>query len=301
MVVCLGFSSIFSGGYSLNTWASDKCTGCLSCCFADREAVEVKFYLGTHQPHWLERSDVPLFISYRRLRDRVSLPRSRCDWALDSGGFSEISTHGKWTISAQEYARSVEVYQQEVGRLDWAAPQDWMCEPHILRKTGLTVKVHQVRTIHSLLELRSLSSQVHFIPVLQGWEPEDYLRHIEMYVDAGIDLTSESVVGVGSVCRRQGMDQAETIMRSISSMGINIHAFGFKLTGLYRCADTLTSADSMAWSFSARFDPPMEGCNTHKNCANCWKYARKWVDRVREAILAHEACRDIFYGEEEGE
>ncbi|GAA1258662.1 hypothetical protein GCM10009677_06820 [Sphaerisporangium rubeum] len=26
-----------------------------------------RFYLGTHQPHWLERVSIPLFVSHRQL------------------------------------------------------------------------------------------------------------------------------------------------------------------------------------------------------------------------------------------
>ncbi|MGW4241176.1 deazapurine DNA modification protein DpdA family protein [Nocardia sp. NPDC004722] len=46
----------------------------------------MKFYLGTHQPHWLALTDVPLFISDVRLRDRKTFPRARGEWGLDSGG-----------------------------------------------------------------------------------------------------------------------------------------------------------------------------------------------------------------------
>lgn len=48
------------------------------------------FYLGTHQPQWLGRYDVPMFISRRRLSSRKSLPQARGRWALDSGGFTEL-------------------------------------------------------------------------------------------------------------------------------------------------------------------------------------------------------------------
>ncbi len=33
-------------------------------------------------------------------------------------------------------------YRDEIGCLLWAAPQDWMCEPWITAKTGLTVAEH---------------------------------------------------------------------------------------------------------------------------------------------------------------
>ena len=95
-------------------------------------AADVRFYLGTHQPAWLARLDVPLFVSHRRLRDRHRLPRTRAGWALDSGGFTALALHGGWRTTPAAYAAAVARYANEVGQLEWAAPQDWMVEPSII-------------------------------------------------------------------------------------------------------------------------------------------------------------------------
>jgi hypothetical protein len=47
-------------------------------------------------------------------------------------------------------------YRDEIGCLDWAAPQDWMCEPFILAKTGLSVREYR-RTVASYLRLTELA------------------------------------------------------------------------------------------------------------------------------------------------
>src|SRR4051812_4445749 len=86
------------------------------------------FYLGTHHLSWLEQTDVPLFISRRTLAARKALPRARGHWAIDSGGFTELSMHGRWTIDARDYAELVRRARDEAGGLQWAAIQDWMCE-----------------------------------------------------------------------------------------------------------------------------------------------------------------------------
>ncbi len=77
---------------------------------------------------------------------------------------------------------------------------------------------------------------VPIIPVLQGWSLPDYLRHIELYAAAGIDLAAIPLVGVGSVCRRQGTTGAAVILRTVAARGIRSHAFGLKLGGLLRSA-----------------------------------------------------------------
>lgn len=115
------------------------------------------FYLGTHHPAWLEQTAVPLFLSHRTLAGRRSLPRARGPWALDSGGFSELSMHGTWTVPAARYVDDVRRFVREIGGLRWAAIQDWMCEPVMLAKTGLSIAEHQARTVSSLLELRALA------------------------------------------------------------------------------------------------------------------------------------------------
>lgn len=241
------------------------------------------FYLGFHHPGQLAHAGVPLFVSHRRLRGVKKLPRAAARWALDSGGFTELSLHGKWTVPATEYARAVIRYRDEVGNLDWAAPQDWMCEAVMLAKTGLTVAEHQRRTVASVQELRALGAPV--IPVLQGWSHGDYLDCLEAYDRAGLDLRAEPVVGLGTVCRRQNTTLAALIVRSLASEGIRLHGFGFKATGLRACGDALVSSDSLAWSYHARREPPRDECRgRHINCANCLPFALEWRSDLLESL-----------------
>jgi hypothetical protein len=118
--------------------------------------------------------------------------------------------------------------------------------------------------------------------VLQGWELDDYLRCVELYESVGVDLDREELVGLGSVCRRQNTAEAARIVRALD--GLPLHGFGMKTSGLAVYADALASADSMAWSYRARRDHPLRGC-THKSCANCIRYARRWRKRIAEDVL----------------
>jgi hypothetical protein len=243
------------------------------------------FYLGTHRPNWLALTDAPLFVSRRRLEGYRALPRARGAWALDSGGFSEISLHGAWLLTAAAYVALVRRFAQEVGGMAWAAIQDWMCEPAMLGRTGLDVAEHQRRTVASYLDLRDRAPDLPWVPVLQGWRGDEYLRHVDAYDRAGVDLRALPVVGLGTVCRRQGTAEAEAIVRRLAGLGLRLHGFGFKTLGLARVAAFLASADSMAWSFRAR----KEGrrlCRSgqHRNCANCLEWALAWRRRVLDAV-----------------
>lgn len=245
-----------------------------------------RFYTGAHMPCWLGRTDQPLFVSAVRLRGRRSYPRALGHWALDSGGFSELSLHGRWRTSAAQYAEEVLRWQEEIGGLDWAAVQDWMCEPSIRELTGLSVEAHQARTVQSYLDLRALAPSVPWAPVLQGWTLGEYDDHVALYASAGIDLRELPVVGVGSICRRQQHLRGVMILAEIASYGIRAHAFGLKRTGLEGLATLgvqLASADSMAWSYHARAEKNGRQNDLH--------YALRWSEDTLAALgLAAEAA-----------
>lgn len=249
------------------------------------------FWLGTHRPSWLAQAGVPLMVSARTLRGRRTLPRSVAPWALDSGGFTELSLHARWTISGAQYADEIERLSEQVGRLEWAAPQDWMCEPWILANTGRSIAEHQALTVASVLELRERCPSV--IPVLQGWNADDYWRHVESYTAAGIDLRAEPVVGVGSICRRQGTAFAARLVEGLARYGLRLHGFGIKSGA---ATQWLASADSLAWSYHARRNKiRLVGCAGHENCANCLPYALQWREQRIEQLGERQSGQlDLF-------
>ena len=114
--------------------------------------VMMDFYLGTHQPGWLTKSGVPLMISFTRLSRYQRLPTAKWPWALYSGAFSQLIKYGGWTIPVSVYAESVRRMNTEIGRLRWASIQDWICSPAAIQHTGLTMRIHQSRTVDSLCD-----------------------------------------------------------------------------------------------------------------------------------------------------
>ncbi|WP_424923258.1 DUF7221 family queuine tRNA-ribosyltransferase-like protein [Amycolatopsis arida] len=79
---------------------------------------------------------------------------------LGNGGFTELSLYGRWRTTADQYVESVRYYLDRIGGLDFAASQDWMCEPVMLARTGLCVREHQDRTVTNFLRLRELAPEV---------------------------------------------------------------------------------------------------------------------------------------------
>lgn len=216
---------------------------------ADRkiENVGMKFFVGLHQP-----SDAWPFanamISVNRLRGRKG-PFRVNNWIMDSGAFSELTTHGDYRFSPTEYATQVKRWATN-GNMVAAATQDYMCESFVLEKTGLSITDHQRLTIDRYDALHAECGSI-ILPVLQGFAPQDYARHIDQY---GSRLRGGMWVGVGSVCKRNGTpDAVEDVLRAIKHArpDLRLHGFGLKITALENpnIRAMLDSSDSMAWSY----------------------------------------------------
>ena len=122
-----------------------------------------------------------------------------------------------------------------------------MCEPIVIHGgqvgrmkfvgTHLSVQEHQRRTVANLMQLREMAPDLPFIPVLQGYTLPEYERCADLYAAAGIDLTTEPLVGLGSVCRRQATKEAHAIVAALHRRGVTrLHGFGVKTLGLNTAA-----------------------------------------------------------------
>lgn len=231
---------------------------------------------------------MPLFYAYHTIGKRRELPRAIAPWALDSGGFNELAKRGRWRMTAAEYIEGVTRLRDEVGMLDFACPMDWPCGPPVLAATGKDVEYHLRATVDNMVELLAEAPGLPWAPVIQGWDLEDYHRHIELYDDAGINLDRFDTVTVGSVAARQGDPIAVAIFRTIKTdYGLPIHGLGVKRSGLKQYADALQSADSMAWSFEARFTfgPKLDACaGKHDRCMDCLDWALAWNEEILRII-----------------
>lgn len=230
----------------------------------------------------------PILVSYGRLREyKGTLPVAVAPWTLDSRGFNEISEHGRWTISADEYATDVRRYADEIGHLQWVAPQDWPAAAHLLARTGLSEEEHQRRTCASVVELRALLPDQHVIPVVTGRDVAGYLRHKRMYLaEFGIDLDREELVGVGALVKRRPKEAAE-IVRLLHESGMHrLHGFGVKTVMLDLVGHLFASVDSAGWSAEARRRAGKCPHGIVEWERNCPRAARVWCDEQRARAVA---------------
>ena len=233
----------------------------------------MRFFTGLDEIAHAKHFDAA-FISVNRLNRRKG-PFPAGDWIMDSGAFTEISTHGYWRSPVSEYAAAIRKWAPN-GRLLAAVAQDYMCEAFIVEKTGLSVQRHQELTIERYDALLAEDTAgVYIMPVLQGFTPASYVEHIDQYGDR---LKPGMWVGVGSICKRNGNVRAiQEVLYAIKSRrpDLRIHGFGLKTTALADpwISSMLETADSMAWSYAAR----REGRDNHD-----YREAKAWAARITE-------------------
>lgn len=227
----------------------------------------MRFFIGLDRPSDAKHFDAA-FISVNTIRNRKS-DFQVGDWIMDSGAFTTIAKHGGYPHAVDEYAAHVRRWKS-CGNMLAAVAQDYMCEPVMLERTGLTVADHQRLTIERYDELMSCDPGAYIMPVLQGYAPADYAQHVRDY---GNRFASGAWVGVGSVCKRNGNpSEVAAVLLAIKAErpDLRLHGFGLKKTALGSSivVRQLDTADSMAWSYNAR----RNGRNHHD-----WRVAREWM------------------------
>jgi len=238
------------------------------------------FYVGLHHPH--RAAHFPrACISINAVRGRRK-PVDCPDILLDSGAFTELERHGRYRHGVEQYAAEVRrLHDEGVLKITAAVAQDYMCEAWMLAKTGLTIPEHQRLTIERYDALLACDLPVTIMPVLQGYAPQEYARHVRDY---GGRLKPGMWVGVGSVCKRNADPMSvEEVLLAIHAerSDLRLHLFGLKITALRSklVQDLTATADSMAWSYAAR---------KSGRDANDWREAKAFADQIA-------AIRPRFY------
>ncbi len=212
------------------------------------------FFVGWHQPTRGKSGCANIrytMISINRLLHRKS-PFPVQNWILDSGAFTRIAS-GRGHLPVAEYAEHI-CRWSKCGNLMAAVSQDYMCEPFILSLTGMSVEENQRLTIERYDALLAHSLPVYLMPVLQGYEPHEYVRHLAQYGDR---LQPGMWVGIGSVCKRNSRpQQIEALLLALHQErpNLRLHGFGIKKTALKMPVvwDLLYSADSQAATYHIR-------------------------------------------------
>ena len=206
-------------------------------------------YVGTWRLKYADR--LPRSMLSANTLEHRRKPFEARRWIMDSGAFTRI-TSGRGHMPVADYARLIERWRS-TGTLEAAVVQDYMCEPFVMRATGLGVLQHQRLTTRAYLDLRE-RTDVYVMPVLQGYTPAQYARHTR---EMSRYIPERAWTGVGSVCKRNGKpEEISAVLTAIlrERPDLRVHGFGIKSTALRRgdIWSRFWSVDSMAWSYAAR-------------------------------------------------
>lgn len=164
---------------------------------------------------------------------------------LDSGGYTLLNKYGDYPFSVINYANLVAKL-----RPNYYATMDYPCEPEISRNLGLMSNRDRIQaTVKNAITLADWQSQIpgQMVPVIQGYELEEYLYCLDLYDKAGL---ISDYMAVGSMCRRISDEQLGELIPGIyyaaQKLGCyKLHFFGLKLSqSLELYTDMIYSRDS---------------------------------------------------------
>lgn len=222
----------------------------------------------------------------REFRMPEITPLIDIDFALDSAGFTAIQQfqrHGKQQGMAGIFPWSYEAYLEfaNISGCNWYSQADLCCEEGVADDAEAVN--YRIRATATLLEgmlqilyewqnelARSCNSTVVArmlqppVPVLQGRNIADYMLSLELLNEVWSRwegwLAPPTLIGIGSMCRRDLHDDDEGLFAILETLGRNFphgskaHCFGVKNAALNKLAemDFVISSDSMAWDFNSR-------------------------------------------------
>ena len=163
---------------------------------------------------------------------------------IDSGGYQFITKFKDYHYTPKQYidyclGQNPDVY----------ASMDYPCEPEVQRKNNVTVKEQINKTIKNNITLLELNPIKKPMPVIQGWEKEDYVYCIDELGKYGL---ISDYMAIGSLCVRKNSVYPilKEVVNNLPSW-VKLHGFGMKITNLKNryMFEHFYSCDSMAWLF----------------------------------------------------
>lgn len=163
---------------------------------------------------------------------------------LDSGAFGSAMFDGGYTYTPDQYFQLVTRVQPNL----WAT-MDFPCEPDIMPELSTDDRIRL--SIENTQYFGKLDYPG-FLPVIQGWEIEDYLKCVELMETKGV---LRDYLGIGSICRRGSQAKIVAIVSELRKRlpDTRLHAFGVKINALSynggELMNYLHSLDTAAWQF----------------------------------------------------
>jgi len=207
-------------------------------------ADDIRFYL-------IRRTNLNLmftaghFWDGKKFREPTDITVSPNLVFVDSGAFQLFGKYKDYPFTPQQYINFISKVKP-----NYYASMDYPCEQFVRQKIGVTVKQAVDKTIENLTKL--IDTQVEkstLVPVIQGWEPSDYVYCIDRLKEQGM---LKEYMGIGTLCRRGKTPEILKIIKVVKNelpAWVKLHGFGVKISILKHPMSykLLTSCDSASW------------------------------------------------------
>jgi hypothetical protein len=145
--------------------------------------------------------------------------------AADSGGFVATFKWGDYRYTPDEYVGWLNSFNPA-----WAATMDYCCEKEIAENAGV-VRQRQQRTSEMAWQLWNTyrRSAWAWVPTVQGWEVEDYIRHARelrpLIAEMQHEQGPEFRVGIGTLCARASAAMVQKVAHAVAAElpGVPLH------------------------------------------------------------------------------
>ncbi len=169
---------------------------------------------------------------------------------LDSGGYSFLMKNIDYPFSIYQYSAFIKKLKP-----NYAATMDYACEPLLIKNSTIkNIKTRIQKTVENtdaLVNNYNINKYTTLIPVVQGYEYDEYKYCINMYHKK--DLL-DNYIAIGSMCKRTNKEGKQLLLKIIRYLkrfiDAKIHVFGLKLSFL-KDKDiffSIYSVDTAAWT-----------------------------------------------------
>jgi hypothetical protein len=183
------------------------------------------------------------------------IPSHVKDVAADCGGYVATVRWGEYRYTPDEYVNWLRSWKTTP---TWAATMDFCCERDIAtNKSEVMLRQDKTTDMAYLFWEQYRDCPWAWVPTIQGWNVEDYVRHANELKPLVLDMQKHYAdgwrIGIGTLCQRADSRMIRDVVMAVTSELPNmpIHLWGVKL-GAFKSNDGLpeevTSMDSAAWN-----------------------------------------------------
>jgi len=215
----------------------------------------------------------------RSIRWGIKVPKHK-EFFLDSGGFGLVFTYHDYPFKISTYVRLIRLKKP-----DYAAVMDYPCNKDAM--PGIDVRENIRKTVENAEQLINNFSfpKTTIVPVIQGWDWQDYKYCIDLYKQRGIDT---GYFAIGTLIHRKNKTVVKPLIVKIVDYlrkwsDADVHAFGIRPTYVedYKIWSRISSFDTNTWQYDWDADF-VKFALPHSKRIEQLKRLIVWVDEINK-------------------